>query len=267
MIIYPDQGAGMCNRLHAAANLIAHSEMSGNPLLLCSLRKYNRYFDGLPDKGIFAFSPTEKRAVRFRKPFSFLRSGVFPTGAIHFNDPVVKRAEEAALMVLVGWRFRDTEALLKHGDLVRSIFVPTGVYSEVISRKVVGAREGADNLVGVHIRRGDYKSYRDGVLYYDDEIYTSAMRLVVNNLKGKTRFLVASDEPIDPGSFGGCFVVAAPGHELEDLYCLAGCDYIIGPSSTYSAWAAFYGNAPLWQFDRDAVRDENIVFKKVSGTR
>ena len=32
---------------------------------------------------------------------------------------------------------------------------------------------------------------------------------------------------------------------IEDLYTLAGCDYIIGPPSTFSQWASYYGNKPI----------------------
>ena len=33
---------------------------------------------------------------------------------------------------------------------------------------------------------------------------------------------------------------------VGDLYALARCDYIMGPPSTYTQWASFYGNAPLF---------------------
>ncbi|MFN5837557.1 MAG: hypothetical protein ACK47J_12755, partial [Pseudanabaena sp.] len=32
---------------------------------------------------------------------------------------------------------------------------------------------------------------------------------------------------------------------IEDLYSMAKCDYLIGPPSTYSMWASFYGMVPL----------------------
>jgi hypothetical protein len=40
--------------------------------------------------------------------------------------------------------------------------------------------------------------------------------------------------------------------ELEDMYALAGCDYIIGPPSTFSMWASFIGKVPLFHLhDRE----------------
>jgi hypothetical protein len=32
---------------------------------------------------------------------------------------------------------------------------------------------------------------------------------------------------------------------VEDLYAFAGCDLLVGPPSTFTAWAAFYGEVPL----------------------
>jgi hypothetical protein len=36
-----------------------------------------------------------------------------------------------------------------------------------------------------------------------------------------------------------------PGSVVGDLYALARCDYIMGPPSTYTQWASFYGNRPM----------------------
>ena len=40
-------------------------------------------------------------------------------------------------------------------------------------------------------------------------------------------------------------VYTETGHLIEDLYCLAKCDYLMGPNSTYTSWASIYGNVPL----------------------
>jgi hypothetical protein len=46
--------------------------------------------------------------------------------------------------------------------------------------------------------------------------------------------------------------LAGPGHFIEDLYALASCDYIIGPPSTFSQWASFYGNVPRYMVNYKA---------------
>ena len=69
----------------------------------------------------------------------------------------------------------------------------------------------------------------------------------------KVAFLVCSDEIRNEREFPGLTVGFGPGSPLGDLCALAKCDYIFGPLSTFSQWASFYGNKPLFHLeDRDA---------------
>ncbi|MDH4129338.1 MAG: hypothetical protein OEV44_11315, partial [Spirochaetota bacterium] len=68
-------------------------------------------------------------------------------------------------------------------------------------------------------------------------------------------FLFCSNEKIDKNLFKEINVNFGTGHLLEDLYSLAECDYIIGPPSTFSSWASFYGNVPLLQL---LTKDQKI---------
>jgi hypothetical protein len=79
------------------------------------------------------------------------------------------------------------------------------------------------------------------------------------------RFLVCSDEPIDAAAFAGLDVARGTGHLLEDMYALAGCDYLIGPPSTYTAWASFYGRVPLFVARQSEVQPQPEDFSVVSG--
>ncbi len=254
MILYPDQGAGMCNRLFAAAHLIAHSEDSGNPAWLFSLRKYRDYFEGLPQSGIYYHRPTERRAFNlWRFPLSLLRSGRFPLRPLSYAEPEMQAALSAGLTVLIGWRFRDEAALKKHRPLILDFFKPRAEHQVRIDACVRAIRARCDVLVGVHIRRTDYAAWQGGAYYFGIDRYCQWMNQIRGQLPGRVSFLVSSDEPIDETSLPGLDIQKAPGHPLQDLYSLAQCDYIIGPTSTYSAWASFYGSKPLWHiFDADA---------------
>ena len=48
-----------------------------------------------------------------------------------------------------------------------------------------------------------------------------------------------------PGAFGDLQVHFGPGHIVEDMYAMAEADLLIGPPSTYTGWASFYGKVPL----------------------
>jgi hypothetical protein len=59
-------------------------------------------------------------------------------------------------------------------------------------------------------------------------------------------FLICSDERIELKNFDGLNVFQIKDAILiDDLYALSECDYIIGPPSTFSEWASFYGSVPL----------------------
>lgn len=236
----------MCNRLLATAHLVAHAEACGQTVLSCALRKYAPYFEGLPEHGILTHRPERPRTKTvFRVPLAVLRSGLFPPGEIPFTDPRVLRAEQAALLVLIGWRFRDDKALREHGPLVRALFRPRAHFRQPAEQCLAELRGQCDVVVGVHVRRTDYATFRDGCFFYSDAVYRRMMKDLSAQLRGRVGFLVASDATIDTSMFSGMLVQQAPGHELVDLYALAGCDYILGPPSTYSMWASFYGDVPL----------------------
>jgi hypothetical protein len=58
-------------------------------------------------------------------------------------------------------------------------------------------------------------------------------------------FLVCSNEPVAPLlSLEGLKVFEGPGTAIGDLYALAGCDKLMGPPSTFSLWASYWGGRP-----------------------
>jgi hypothetical protein len=63
-------------------------------------------------------------------------------------------------------------------------------------------------------------------------------------------FLVCSDEPVPDDFLAPFHATRGPGALLGDLYALAECDWVIGPPSTFSLWAACYGRKPIHQLCR-----------------
>ena len=76
----------------------------------------------------------------------------------------------------------------------------------------------------------------------------------------KVAFLICSDEPRNEQEFPGLSVEFGARSPLEDLYALAKCDYIFGPVSTFSQWASFYGNKPLFSLYDSDTRLESGKF-------
>lgn len=155
--------------------------------------------------------------------------------------------ERYRFVVTKGWKFRAQEALLKHRERLREIFLPHRSIDAEVSQSVIEARSAVDLLVGVHVRLGDYASWQGGRYLFQIEDYARWMREVVALNPGmRVGFLVCSNGDVD-GLFcmDGLRVSGGPGSAVADLYALAACDRLIGPPSTFTLWASFYGMVPL----------------------
>ena len=99
--------------------------------------------------------------------------------------------------------------------------------------------------VGVVVRHGDYKTWKNGKYYYSLEIYTQWMQEVCNLFGAENvGFFIASDEvqPLDDLK-DFCFYFRY-GHPIENLYSLSQCDYIITTKSSFAGWSCFIGKVP-----------------------
>jgi hypothetical protein len=164
------------------------------------------------------------------------------------DDAAVREDLLAARLTLVaGWGFNGTRTFYRQIEEVRRIFAPSPECEAAAKAAVNGVRAQHDVLVGVHRRRGDYAHWNDGRFLFSDADYRRVMQSAADALVGSVGFLVCSDEPIDPRAFDDLPTAPGPGSPVEDLHALSLCDYIIGPPSTFSAWASFMGSAPRYE--------------------
>jgi hypothetical protein len=157
----------------------------------------------------------------------------------------VRKAKEGNIFVQ-GWNYRDHDNFIKHSDAIRKIFTPDQYHIDNVSSFIKSARKCVDRLVGVHIRKGDYDKFFGGAYYYDWEDYVVYIRQITHHEPAcNIRFLLCSNESIPLEYFKGLNVIVSEGDSIQDILVLSRCDYIIGPPSTFSMWASFYGEAPL----------------------
>jgi hypothetical protein len=163
------------------------------------------------------------------------------------SERFLKLVESTRLIVIQGWGFRDNISFRKHDDLIRELFVPVAGVRQKVDETVSRARSQAGVLVGIHVRRGDYRSFNDGAYFYSLPEYRRVMEEVANLFPQQSvAFVVCSDEDIPSDAFSGLTVELENRLHVVDLYCLAECDYVLGPPSSFSLWASFYGDRPLY---------------------
>ncbi|MFT3807431.1 alpha-1,2-fucosyltransferase [Arenimonas sp.] len=148
---------------------------------------------------------------------------------------------------LTGLYFSAPASMRKNRTSLLESFAPIDELQTRVDRLLARTAGRPGPLIGVHMRRGDYRTYCDGIMYYSAAEYADVMRSLANSSRhrGGARFLVCTDEPVEPGSFDGLDVTVSTESPIVDLYSLAACDMIVGPNSSFSQWASYYGDVPL----------------------
>lgn len=151
------------------------------------------------------------------------------------------------LLATRGLHFYAPTWVERHAAAIRAFFTPLEPWRGNAERCARAARGDAEVLIGVHIRHGDYAQHHGGRWFYPVATYAGLMRGLVERLAPRrVRFLVCSNARIGNDDFAGLPVTMATGHLVEDLHALAQCDLILGPPSSFSGWAAFWGGKRLY---------------------
>lgn len=168
-----------------------------------------------------------------------------------------------------GWdTTNDIRYLIQTKKELQFIFRPHKQITDKAEAFISNIRKDADIIIGVHIRHGDYKTWRNGRHYYTIEEF----HLFMIQLKGlfpykKVAFFISSNELFSTDLFTDCTCYRfekEPSGDILDLYTLSLCDKIIGPWSTYSRWASFIGEVPLCFIKerKQILRDEDFSIVK-----
>ena len=188
--------------------------------------------------------------------------GLFPT--VHFDEEHADYSREeqqmldSKLLMVQGWYARWYDLFLKYKPEILDLFAFDASVLAV-SRQKLGEEPAV--RVGIHVRRGDYKTFQGGRFYYSDAQYVGVMKQFKALMPHqKTVFYVCGNDPeLDKEAFRKaledqrCKVEFPDGNPAEDMCLLSLCDWLIGAPSTFSLVAAMYRDVPLyWIEDPEA---------------
>jgi len=273
MIVVCHKMGQLGNRLFLFAHLIAAAAECDSSVLFPGFTDYADFFWGT-SKGIVPRYPAPARPVawpRAMRELLYLASlnalrlakrGLLP-GTSSFetrwdNTRMVDIGDPAFLGLIVrrpvlcgGFFYRSPRLLKKHASLVRAYFTLSPdmtTYAAKIEAKIRRAERSKteERIVGVHIRRRDYRVFRGGIYFYRLDLFTAYMRRIRELLTGHCRFVICCEEPLEHSAFADFEIVVGPGDLMGDLLALSACDYIIGPPSTFSGWASFSREIPRY---------------------
>jgi hypothetical protein len=183
----------------------------------------------------------------------------------NLNDEKFVSKAKSKLLLVRGWLFRDPENLKKHRQLLLETWMPNKYYRDNVEQYFLKYKKGHDILIGVHLRGGDYKNFEGGKWYFTPGQYYQKMKEVATLeyfRNKKIAFIICTNEKnVSLANTEYFSVFNEERHFIEDLYLLSKCDYIMGPPSTFSIWASFYGNTPLYMIREMETKITDEVFK------
>lgn len=276
MIIISNKTGQLANRLFAFSHVIANSIEHDIEVLNLNFQEYSSYFKATSthDFGPYKISTRKAKSnwlngllnlcitafvllmlhIRSRGK-SYALMGLKDGGDIEIDlsSPEVLKLSQETHLFIRGWGFWDHSNIKKHKAKIQHMFELIPVHRESVDTLIQNCRAEADILVGLHVRAGDYRTWQGGKYFYETDIYVEKAqelaRLLSQNGE-KVAFIICSNEPQNFALFEGLKVVNSTNHFIEDLYTLASCDYIMGPPSTYSMWASYFGEKPFLHLEK-----------------
>jgi hypothetical protein len=270
MIILRDKPGQMCNRLWSFSFFIAYGLKHNINIYIPNLKEYESLFENLNQFRNIKFNLSENRRteklirflVLFIYLFNKLKIGIllrifnicFPDNN-HLDKSYLAKNR---IYYINSWKHKkDYESIVEFKPEIISLFTPKKEFREKADKLFPKLNSMYDILIGVHIRRGDYLNFHNGSYYFDDSVYSRLMNMLASKPgTKKVGFFISTNEVINPEKFKDLNIHLLDNSlGIEDLYALSKCDYIMGPPSTFSMWASFYGSVPL-----KLIEDENETF-------
>jgi hypothetical protein len=169
-------------------------------------------------------------------------------GSFDVSSPAFQnQLQRKRIMVPPGFRFYHPD-LCSYHEPIRAFFEPATKHRDSVSSLMVQARKDCDVLVGVRVRRDvEHHWWRQGAYYYDQ----TTTSIWSKESPGSSRpngsdSWVCGNELLDLESTTKRPLTHGTGVRVEDLYALAKCEFLLGPPSTFSSWASFYGDVPRY---------------------
>lgn len=286
VIIVQHGGGELANQLWNFISIYAYCLERGYECRNYSFFEYGSFFDipvrnrlislifFLPLRG-FSGRRSAKRVKFLRllyklcyaKPITYLRSKQLISSQntekkVYYLPPTASSIELAEVekrsdtLYTTGWLFRNPEGIIKYRTQIVDYFKPNKNIRNSIETTLSALRGSYRNIIGVHIRQGDYAVYKDGEYLVPQE----RIRKILDEYlaesaisKTETFFLITSDGRIDTTLFQDLNFSVSKKSPVEDMMTLAQCDAILGSNSSFGNFAAYYGNVPHIVFEKDAM--------------
>ena len=212
------------------------------------MRKYYKHYPQLNEhKRSWLADWLTRKLVKKGLLFKIIKS-------VDFDDRTKMQEYDAYLLdsdqrkfYVEGWYFRHLELANKYRKVYQRLFAPDIDTAALQQQYLVKAEDQL--LIAVHVRRSDYKEFKNGQFFYEDDVYIRKIQEALAAFNKDYRLIIFSnDAELNEALYHQHFkhVTVSRNNVITDHYLMSQCDYIIGPPSTFSMWASFMGDKPFY---------------------
>ncbi|MEQ9298911.1 MAG: alpha-1,2-fucosyltransferase [Cyclobacteriaceae bacterium] len=181
------------------------------------------------------------------------------------SDAVKSIVFGCKVSLFAGWPIRSWKLFSLHQQSIRKAFQIKNVYADNANQFIKEKRKGHELVIGVLMRQDDYRTWKSGKYFFENEVYYQWMNEVIRIFYDqRVAFIIASDEKKDMVEFKAITAFLCTGqavgssHFIESMAELSMCDYVMTPPSTFGVWAAFMGDVPIIPlFEREQKIEES----------
>lgn len=177
-------------------------------------------------------------------------------------------------VIIEGWGVRYYDLFLKYKQEILDLFEFKREIRNKISKLLANTSDEDTIKIGVHIRRGDYQTFFNGIYFFYDYAFLYYIKSTMEMFPGRkfSVYVCGNDPNLDKDYYirnlPDAKVVFPDGNPGEDLCILSECDFLLGPPSSYSLVATMYGKARLhWmtcdkaEITMDSFKDFDTLFR------
>lgn len=255
---------GFGNRLFLHIHVLALALEHGFSVVNLTLHQHAHFFEGLWANSLCRFpppilglplhslaralrEPAENLTRRQERHFgSLLGLGVcaLPEGEFQsMEDPgFLAFCRRHRWLNLQGWKFRANHCVVRHELPIRRFLRFRRFLNPQLSALLDESNARERTRVCLHIRAGDFRTWKQGQHFIDAGEYAQAAHQIARTETGRDlEFWVSSDEPVDLSLFP-LGSRTTPNQTLdEDFQLMTESDFILGGKSTLSRVGAFLG--------------------------
>ena len=165
---------------------------------------------------------------------------------------------------LKGFHFCSKDLILKYREKIVKNLTLRKKYTDPIRAQIQNFQNSHKVLLGVHIRKNDFKDFYDGQFYHSCEVYRRHIKNFIRffNDPSDVGIVICTDDLSALDSFLDFRPMTPQGNVAQDIFALSECDYILSTkATTMSAWAAYYNNRPIFKISGDYLPQSIDEFK------